>query len=92
MVSIQGGAGFTLFDAKRHEEVMTVLYNTMTEIRRDTVKERAVIGRTKTCYNIVTKNLVDASRDSACSIRNKSMVAGGGLIKKEHVAVYLPTM
>ena len=53
MVFTQGGAGFTLFDAKRHEEVMTVLYNAMTETRKDIVKGRALIGRIKTCYNII---------------------------------------
>ena len=43
MVFIQGGAGFTLFDAKRHEEVMTALYNAVTETRKDIVKARALI-------------------------------------------------
>jgi hypothetical protein len=46
---ILGGAGFTLFDARRHEEVMTGLYNAMTETRKDIVKVRALVGRTKTC-------------------------------------------
>jgi hypothetical protein len=49
MVFILGGVGFTLFDAWRHEEVMTVLYNAMTETRKDIVKVRALVGRTKTC-------------------------------------------
>jgi len=86
MVFKQGGAGFTLFDAKRHEEVMTVLYNAMTEMRKDTVKVRAVIGRTKTCYNIITKTEVDASRDFACSIRNKKY----GVVNKERVFCGIP--
>jgi hypothetical protein len=55
MVFIQRGAGFTHFDAKRHEEVMTVLYNAVTETRKDIVKVRALIGRTKTCKNIAKK-------------------------------------
>jgi hypothetical protein len=86
MVFIQGSAGFSLFDAKRHEEVMTVLYSAMTEMRKDTVEVRAVIGRTKTCYSIITKTEVDASRDSACSIRNKKY----GEVSKETAFCGIP--
>jgi hypothetical protein len=85
-VFIQGGAGFTLFDTKRHEEVMTVLYSAMTETRKDTVKVRALIGSTKTCYNIITKTEVDASRDYACGIRNKKY----GEVDKERACCGIP--
>jgi len=89
MVFIQGGAGFTLFDAKRYEEVMTVLYNAMTEMRKDTVKVRAVIGRTKS-VTISSQKLKSTPQEILRAVSVTKSI--GRLIKKEHFAVYLPAM
>jgi hypothetical protein len=69
MVFVQRSTDFILFSVKRHEEEMAVLYNAMKGTRKNAVKVTALIGRTKTRHNTITKS-DDASRNSACSIRD----------------------